>query len=57
MVELKDYASPVRPTWCPGCGNFGILNALKRALVELKLAPHQVLSYTGIGCGSKLPDT
>ena len=56
MVELKDYASPVRPTWCPGCGDFGVLNALKRALVEAELAPHEVIIYTGIGCGSKLPD-
>jgi len=56
MAELKDFASPRRPTWCPGCGDFGIWNAIKRALVELELAPHQVVIYTGIGCGSKLPD-
>jgi 2-oxoglutarate ferredoxin oxidoreductase subunit beta len=56
MVELKDYASPVRPTWCPGCGDFGVLNAMKRALVKAELAPHEVIVYTGIGCGSKLPD-
>ncbi len=56
MAELKDYASPVRPTWCPGCGDFGIWNAMKRALVEMELAPHEVAIYTGIGCGSKLPD-
>ena len=56
MVDIKDYASPVRPTWCPGCGNFGILNAMKRALVKAELAPHEVIIYTGIGCGSKLPD-
>lgn len=56
MVEVKDYASPIRPTWCPGCGDFGIWNAMKRALVKAELAPHQVIIYTGIGCGSKLPD-
>ncbi len=56
MVELKDYSSPVRPTWCRGCGDFGILNVMKRALVKLELAPHKVIIYTGIGCGSKLPD-
>ncbi len=56
MVELKDYSSPVRPTWCRGCGDFGIWNAMKRALVKLELAPHEVIIYTGIGCGSKLPD-
>ncbi|HNR97284.1 MAG TPA: 2-oxoacid:ferredoxin oxidoreductase subunit beta [Anaerolineae bacterium] len=56
MVDLKDYASPVRPTWCTGCGNYGIWNALKQALVEAGLAPHQVMLVSGIGCGSKLPD-
>ena len=56
MSEVKDFASLVRPTWCPGCGDFGILNALKRALASLDLEPHQVLLVSGIGCGSKLPD-
>jgi len=56
VVTLEDYASPVQPAWCPGCGNFGILNAIKGALVELDLSPHQVVIYTGIGQASKLPD-
>ncbi len=56
MVTREDYASPVRPTWCSGCGNFGIWNALKGALVQVGLAPHEVLIVSGIGCGSKLPD-
>jgi len=56
MVTRDDYASPVRPTWCPGCGNFGIWNSLKNALVKAGLAPHEILFVSGIGCGSKLPD-
>ncbi len=56
MVDAKDYASPVRPTWCTGCGNFGIWNALKNALADAGLAPHEVMLISGIGCGSKLPD-
>lgn len=55
-VTLKDYASPVKPTWCPGCGDYGILAAVKQALVQVGLAPHEVMIVTGIGCGSKLPD-
>jgi len=55
-VTAKDYASDVKPTWCPGCGDFGILAAVKAALLQVGLAPHQVLIVTGIGCGSKLPD-
>lgn len=56
MTDAKAYSSPVRPTWCTGCGNFAIWNALKRALAEAGLAPHQVMLISGIGCGSKLPD-
>jgi 2-oxoglutarate ferredoxin oxidoreductase subunit beta len=55
-VSVKDYASPVKPTWCPGCGDFGILAAVKQGLAQAGLAPHQVLIVSGIGCGSKLPD-
>jgi len=56
LGSVKDFASPIRPTWCTGCGNFGIWNALKRAMARLDLAPHQVMLVSGIGCGSKLPD-
>lgn len=56
MLDAKIYNSPVRPTWCPGCGDYGILNAVKAALAQLELLPHEVAIFTGIGCGSKLPD-
>ena len=55
MVSRADYASDIEPTWCTGCGNYGILNAVKMALAEQEIAPHQALIITGIGCGSKLP--
>jgi len=55
MLTRKDFEGKERPTWCPGCGNFGILNAVKMALAEQNIAPHQILIVTGIGCGSKLP--
>jgi 2-oxoglutarate ferredoxin oxidoreductase subunit beta len=55
-VTAKDYASAVKPTWCPGCGDYGILSAVKAALVQVGLAAHEVVIVTGIGCGSKLPD-
>ena len=54
MVKMTDYAGG-QPAWCPGCGNFGILNALKKALVELDLEPHKVLMVSGIGQAGKLP--
>jgi len=55
MLTRKDFEGKERPTWCPGCGNHGILNAIKMALVEQDIAPHEILIVTGIGCGSKLP--
>lgn len=56
MAEVKDFLSPHKPTWCPGCGNFGIWNSLKAALANQNIEPHQVLIVSGIGCGSKLTD-
>jgi 2-oxoglutarate ferredoxin oxidoreductase subunit beta len=55
MLTRQDFEGRERPTWCPGCGNFGILNALKMALVEHQIAPHEIVIVSGIGCGSKLP--
>jgi 2-oxoglutarate ferredoxin oxidoreductase subunit beta len=56
MVTLEDYESRVKDVaWCPGCGNFPILEALKQALVELNLEPWQVAMVSGIGQSSKLP--
>ena len=56
MASVRDYASEVKPTWCPGCGDYGILAAVKQGVVQAGLAPHEVLVVSGIGCGSKLPD-
>jgi 2-oxoglutarate ferredoxin oxidoreductase subunit beta len=52
---LKDYKSEVKPTWCPGCGDFGVLNATYRALAGVKLQPNQTVVVSGIGCSSRFP--
>ncbi len=54
-VTEEDYISDIEPAWCPGCGNFGILRAVKKALVDLQLKPHQVLIVSGIGQAGKFP--
>ena len=54
MVTTSDYAG-LKPAWCPGCGNFGILKALNKALTEMDIEPHQVLLVSGIGQAGKLP--
>ncbi|AXR81583.1 2-oxoglutarate oxidoreductase, beta subunit [Natrarchaeobaculum sulfurireducens] len=43
-----------QPTWCPGCGDFGVLKSLKQALPEVGKTPEEVLTVTGIGCSGKL---
>jgi len=50
MPELKDFNNANRPTWCPGCGNFGMFEALKRALAELGWEKHEFTMFWGIGC-------
>ena len=52
---IKDFKGKADPDWCPGCGDFGVLSALKQALAELGLYPHEVIVISGIGCSSNLP--
>jgi 2-oxoglutarate ferredoxin oxidoreductase subunit beta len=54
MPALEDYKGQT-PTWCPGCGNFGILKTFKEALVELGIEPHHFTIVSGIGQSGKLP--
>jgi len=56
MVDMKDLASTVKITWCPGCGNFGIVSAFKSALVELGAEREKVVIVSGIGCHGKIAD-
>src|SRR4051794_41018691 len=53
-LTLKDMKGHADPDWCPGCGDFGVLHALKQAIVDLGLQPHEVLTISGIGCSSNL---
>ncbi len=55
MLTVSDYDNGSTPSWCPGCGNYGIIASLKQALVDLGLRPHQVLLVSGIGQAAKLP--
>ena len=54
MPTLEDYRGQ-KTTWCPGCGNFGILKAFKDAMIELGIEPHQVTVVSGIGQAGKFP--
>ena len=54
-IKKEHYKSKIKPDWCPGCGDFGVLSSLQTALAELGLEPHKVLVVSGIGCSSNLP--
>jgi 2-oxoglutarate ferredoxin oxidoreductase subunit beta len=56
MVDMKDLASTAKITWCPGCGNFGIVSAFKSALVEVGADRERVVIVSGIGCHGKIAD-
>ncbi len=50
---LQDYKTDVHADWCPGCGDFAILNAIQQALAQLQLPPYKVTLFSGIGCSGK----
>jgi len=54
MVSVEDYGTN-ETAWCPGCGNFALLKAVKLALAASGLEPHQVLFVSGIGQAAKAP--
>ena len=55
MVILSDYESDFENKWCPGCGNFAILKAMKSGLVALCIPPSRILIVSGIGQAAKTP--
>ncbi len=54
MVTIDDFGT-YETAWCPGCGNFSILDAVKKALVTMNLSPRRVLFVSGIGQAAKAP--
>jgi 2-oxoglutarate ferredoxin oxidoreductase subunit beta len=50
-----DYKTDLKPVWCPGCGDFAVLNSVYRALSDLHIEPHETAIISGIGCSSRLP--
>ncbi|MEF8781082.1 MAG: thiamine pyrophosphate-dependent enzyme [Haloferacaceae archaeon] len=55
-IDREEFTPGIepQPTWCPGCGDFGVLKALKQALPEVGRTPEETLLVTGIGCSGKL---
>jgi len=55
MVAVTELNVLEKSQWCPGCGNFALVGALKGALSELGIPQHETVIVSGIGCSSKLP--
>lgn len=54
-IDPKELKGEIHPDWCPGCGDFGVLNCVQRALAELGIPQHEIAIISGIGCSSNLP--
>ncbi len=59
-METKTYTpaefkSDQEVRWCPGCGDYAILNSIQKSMAELGVAPHMTAVISGIGCSSRLP--
>jgi 2-oxoglutarate/2-oxoacid ferredoxin oxidoreductase subunit beta len=54
-TQPKDYKSDLKPIWCPGCGDFGVLQAIYRALAAVGRPAHEIAFVSGIGCSSRIP--
>lgn len=53
--DSKDYKSELKPIWCPGCGDYGVLSALYKALASIGRPPEEIAFVSGIGCSSRIP--
>jgi 2-oxoglutarate ferredoxin oxidoreductase subunit beta len=55
QLQPKKYKSEIKPVWCPGCGDFGVLGSITKALAGLQIQPHDAAVVSGIGCSSRMP--
>jgi len=55
LYKSKHYKSDLKPIWCPGCGDFGVVQAIYRALAAIGRPPHEIAFVSGIGCSSRIP--
>jgi 2-oxoglutarate ferredoxin oxidoreductase subunit beta len=55
LTTKKDWASDQEVRWCPGCGDYGILQAVQQLMPDLGVAPENTVFISGIGCSSRFP--
>lgn len=54
-LTLRDWESDQEVRWCPGCGDYAILKAVQRTMVDLEADPAKTVFVSGIGCSSRFP--
>ena len=54
-LTKRDFQSDLKPIWCPGCGDFGVLAAIYQALAAVGVPPHKLAFLSWIGCSSRIP--
>ena len=54
-TNSKSFKSSVKPNWCPGCGDYGLLSATTKVLSDFGYQPNHVVIVSGIGCSSSFP--
>lgn len=55
QLTKKDFVSDQEVRWCPGCGDYAILNNVQKVMPELGIAREKVVFVSGIGCSSRFP--
>jgi len=53
--QAGEFKSDLKPIWCPGCGDFGVVTAITRALAAVGRPPNEIAFVSGIGCSSRIP--
>lgn len=55
LYKPQDFKSSQDVRWCPGCGDYAVLNSLQKAMAEIGVSPDKTVVISGIGCSSRLP--
>jgi 2-oxoglutarate/2-oxoacid ferredoxin oxidoreductase subunit beta len=55
LTTKKDWMSDQEVRWCPGCGDYGIMQAVQQMMPDIGISPHNVVFVSGIGCSSRFP--
>ncbi len=55
VLKVADYKSDLKPIWCAGCGDYGVITPFYQALAEIQAQPKDTVIVSGIGCSGRFP--